>query len=237
MRGWKKKLIKNLKLAYEAPEPEKRENFYGRFDDSYISMGRFFVTQIPYIKKWSWIISTLVFAGGVFVSFFMKPWAVWMLSASAPILAITMLIENAKSSACNMEELECATRFSLKALLFARMTVMAVFHGIVMVALVPLCMFNIAVPVLTVSLYILVPYLLTVFAGAVVLRKVHVKDGTGICIGLPVLISFFIGMSGYLFEFLYAPDNVKWWGLALAVLAAASAREFILYIRQKTVRA
>ncbi len=75
MRGWKRKLVKNLKLAYEAPEPDKREKFCGRFDSPYMSMGRFFVTQIPYIRKSSWIISTLVFACCVFVSFFMKPCA------------------------------------------------------------------------------------------------------------------------------------------------------------------
>lgn len=236
MRGWKRKLVKNLKLAYEAPKPDKMEKFCGRFDAPYMSMGRFFVMQIPYIRKSSWIISTLVFACGVFVSFFMKPWAVWLLSAFAPILALTVLIENGKSNACNMEELECATRFSLKALLYARMTVMAVFHGIVMAALIPLCRVGAAAPVLTVSLYILVPYLLTVFAGAVVFRKVHVRDGMSICIGLPVLISFFIGMTGYLFKFLYYPVNVKWWGLALAVLAAALAREFVLYVKKNAVR-
>ncbi|MBD5157685.1 MAG: hypothetical protein HDT13_08645 [Butyrivibrio sp.] len=236
MRLPKKELIKNLKLAYEAPEPEKRDEFCQRFDSQYISMGRFFLTQIPYIRKWSWIISTLIFGIGVFVSVFVKDWAVWVVSAFAPILALTMLIENAKSSSCNMDELECATRFSLKSLLFARMTVLSVFHGIVMAALIPLCVLKSAMPVLTGGLYILLPYFLTVFCGAVLLRKIHRRESMSICIGIPVLISFLMIITRYMCAFLYEQESVKWWALALAVLAAASVREWILYIGRNTVR-
>lgn len=235
MRVSKKELIKNLKLAYEAPKPDKREGFCERFDNRYISMGRFFVTQIPYIRKRSWIISTLIFGICVLASVLARARAIWVVSALAPILALTMLIESAKSSACNMDELECATRFSLKSLLFARMTVLAVFHGIVLAALIPICVFKSALPVLTGGLYILLPYFLTVFAGAVLLRKIHRKEIMNICIGIPVLISFLMAVTRYMCAFLYEPKGVKWWALALLVLAAASVRECVLYIRQNTV--
>lgn len=235
MRVRKKELIKNLRLAYEAPKPERREKFCERFENRHISMGRFFLTQIPYIRKCSWIISTVIFGVGVFVNVFVKDWAVGVISAFSPILALTMLIESAKSSACNMEELECATRFSIKSLLFARMTVLAVFHGIVMAALIPLCVLKSAVPVLTGGVYILLPYFLTVFCGAVLLRKIHRRESMNICIGIPVLVSFFMIMTRYLFTFLYEPDGVKWWALALVLLVSASVRECILYIGKERV--
>lgn len=233
MKKWKKELAEKLKAAYEAPEPQREEAFCERFGGGYLSTGRFFVTQIPYIKKWVWVVSTGIFGCGVLASLYLNANAVWVVASFAPILALTLLAENAKSSAYGMEELESATRFSLKTLLLARMGALAVVHGIVIAALVPLCAYGSALPALVGGVYILVPYFLTVLIGVALLRKAHKRGEMNICIGVSVLVSVATAAARGMFAFLYEQKNVKWWAVALAILAAAVIREGTLFFRQK----
>ena len=133
---WKKKQIKQefIKL-YEAPEPPGKQEFLKQFDTCYLSMGQFMWQQLLYIKKWMWLFSAGIFFLGTMLGRNLDRETVWVISALIPFLALTFLTESGRSKIYGMEELEYATRFSLKSLMLARLGVLGLFHGVILLLL------------------------------------------------------------------------------------------------------
>lgn len=232
MKWTKKQIKRELKKAYEAPETERKQEFLRQYQSPYISTMQFMRWQLCYIKKWVWVISGFIFLAGAGCSVYMEKEAVWMVSALIPFLALTIMIENAKSTAYRMGELEYTTRFSLKNLLLARMGALAVLHGVVLIGTIPLCVAGSSLSIFLGGLYILIPYFLTVYIGLFLLRRFRGKEIFYAGISIAIFISFFMSISRYAIPFLYSEEMGKWWLAALLLVMLAIAREGAFFFRQ-----
>lgn len=229
---WKKKEIsRELKKMYEAPEPTGKKEFLRQFDTCYLSMGQFMWQQFWYIKKRMWIISAGVFFLGAVLCRSLDRETVWAISALVPFLALTLLTESGKSRAYRMDELEYATRFSLKSLLLARMGVLGLCHG-VLLCLLFLCMNAGFLPGPGDLFYLLVPYLLTVCLGLAFLRRFRGKETVYVSMGIPVLVSLCMVMLNQVFPVFYGITMVKWWALASVLVMFFTVKETVLFCRQ-----
>lgn len=149
-------------------------------------------------------------------------------AALLPFVALLAVTEGTRSAVYGMEELELATRFSLKSVLLARLCLVGSLHAVLLLCLTLLCRGTGAASFGRTVVYLLVPYLLTAYGGLWLSRRLRGREMVYGAAVLAVLVS-----GGYLLavgwmQTLFALWNFPGWLLAAAVLSAALARELAL---------
>ena len=129
-----------------------------------------------------------------------------------------------------MEELEYATRFSLKSLMLARLGVLGLFHGVILLLLF-LCIPQGFFPGPKDLMYVLVPYFLTVSIGFSLLRRFRGREVLYISLGVPAFVSLLVAVANQMYP-LYSISMVKFWGLAGLFVMIFTVKETILFFRQ-----
>lgn len=231
MKWNNEKIKQELKRVYDVPQPVKKKEFLKQFDIPHISMGKFMWEQLWYVKMWVWLLTGCIFILAIWLSKYMEKEQVWMIYALIPFLALTILTENAKSNAYGMDELEYATRFSIKNLLLARMGVLTILHGAVFLVIM-VCLKKILLPMMSNVFYILVPYFFTVCLGFYFLRKFRGRESTYISIGISVFVSSFISISRQVVPFIYNLEMVKWWVAAFIFIFVFTIKEAVLFYKK-----
>lgn len=223
---------KELQQAFTPPPPTGKRNFLRQASCRQMTFGDFLHSQVRYLKKWIWCASASVFAIGILGAAVLSLNMVWVIASCSPILALTVLSENGRSERYQMEELELSTRFSLRSVLLARMTILGITNLLLLTLLLPLALLNNTLSPLAVGLYIVTPFLLTVQIGLAISRKVKGKDGLYACIGIAVIVSVSISLSHIQAPFLYLEQYIPWWFLTLTVLCIATTKHSVKMIQQ-----
>ena len=228
MNNWKDE----LKLAYTAPKPLRKKNFIQQFEPPAMSMHEFLFTQIGYISKWVWFISTLFFLITLFGTTVLSIDMLGIISAFTPLLALTLLTESERSKCFCMIEMEMATRFSLKSVVLARLGILGIFDLIILCLLVPLSCWNNSVDTVAVGLYIITPFMLTTFTGLHAARKSSGHESIYACVGIAIIISSSTLLSHNININIYHANNLKWWTLAALTLCIGIGKQYITIIKQ-----
>lgn len=185
-----KKDLKNvLKDAFEAPEPLKKKAFVKKFPLPRISTVEFMLIQAAYIRIWFWLLSIFVFVIAVVGACFLKRDMLWIISSLLPFAALVAVTENIRSVTYNMEEMEMASRFSLKSVVLARMGVIGGVHLLLLCFLIPLGNMYSAMTLLETGVFMLVPYLASTVLGLWITRKLRGREAIYGCTGFAVIIS------------------------------------------------
>ena len=145
--------------------------------------------QAGYIRKEVWIFSAFVLGLALVGACGLKKDILWMVSSLLPFVALLAVAENAKSITCNMAELEMASRFSLKSVLFARMGVVGAVHLTLLSVLIPLGHMYGVRTFFETGVYMLLPYLAATVSGLWITRKFRGKEAVYGCTGVTILIS------------------------------------------------
>ncbi len=210
-----------LMRAFEAPKPEHKKAFLRKLPKENIGIGSLILSQAAYVRKWVWIVSVLVLLLGAVVSIVFPPEYIWVLSSLAAFISSSLVLEVAKSTAFGMSELEASTRFSLKLILLARVTVIGVVHMVILFLVLPFLGSNGSEQIWQRAVYITVPYLLTAGLGVGAMRICGKKDGMlsnlfGVVSSCGIGI-FFSGIY-YWQPVIYSLENVPYWNVALLFL-------------------
>ena len=211
-------LKKALQEAFVAPAPVRREAFLRTVPAAQIGHMRFMITQIGYIKKWTWAVSAAAFAIAFYVALSIGKDTVWVISAIVPFIALAFTTENAKSAAYDMEELETASRFSLRSVMLARMGILGFFHMILLCLFILLCRRGSTYTFLQTGVYLTVPYLLTTTLGLTAVRRIHGRESMYVCMGIAVLVSAFHMILTGSVRLLYHEKYFSWWVMAFIAL-------------------
>lgn len=225
----KNRMKEQLKIIYEAPEPVEKERFLKAIGEPEISHWRLLVYQVRYIRKWNWVLAAVIFLTAVIGVRTVEKGIIFIVAASVPFLALSMVVEGSRSLRYGMEELEMASRFSIKTVLAARLGALGISNMILLCTLVPVLCDDKCEGILYTGLYILIPYFLTTFLDLAVIRKVHGSEGTYLCLGNTVLVSvgciLYGGINGWLSNIM-RPGYKEGAGIImLIVLAAFTAKE------------
>ena len=113
----KKNLSTEIKAAYEAPKPLKKETFLRNFRQREISDFDFIIIQAGYVRKSSLLISALALFAAAVLTHLSKDNMLFVMSALMPYTAVSIISEGMRSQACNMAELEMSARFSPKSIM------------------------------------------------------------------------------------------------------------------------
>lgn len=222
-----------LKEYFAAPEPERKGHFLNSLPAKPVGLSDFLLFQAAYIPKWVWGLSVLVFAPALVGAGFLKKDMLWCISACMPILALALVAESGRSERWGMAELEMSTRFSRKSILLARLGILGLADLLLFFLLLPLAYMNGDRSLLETGIYMLCPYLLTVFLGLWASRRVHGRECAWVCGAIALGVSLGNTLMYQSIQGFYAPTGFRWWAAAFVLLSLGAARQCAETVKQK----
>ena len=228
------KLKRNIQKAFEAPQPNRQEKirFLRTLPGSRISMVRFILVQASYMRKMTLVFSVLLLLPAVIGANYISENTLWIVSAFVPILGLLAVAESTRSTMYGMSEFEMSTRFSLKSVVMARMSVLGVLDFIVLVCAIPLCYTGSGFSLLQTGLYLLVPYMLTVNISLWIIRRFQGQETVYVCMSVAALIGGANVGLHFITDIIYQNTYIVWWFILSVLLFAGMAHEIYLAIKQ-----
>lgn len=227
MKHSDKKYIKSaLKEIYAAPEPLKKREFLRDIKPLRISNTEFIMLQILYIRKFVWIISAALIGMLAWLSGYVSVEILWPVTACMPFVAMIAVSENMRSNVYKMAELEMASRFSLKSIIFARMSAIGIFHLILLLILVVFTGINTDLNFFKVGVYLLVPYLMTTVVSMHVSRKLRGNEVNYVCMGIAIMVAAVDAVLQGMMPFITDSRCFKYWVMVLLVLIICTVVEY-----------
>ena len=222
----KKSLFKKeLKKAFIAPEPRERESFLVRLRPR-TSRRQFYLTQLGYIRKRTWIISFLLMVGALVCGYRLEqaggnmgrnPTLLGCVSAVMPLLALIMSMEVSRSYTYGMDELEISTKYNLNEVLLARMTFLGIEDLALIIISLPFVSHTSRHTLVLTAIYLLVPYLMTSIATLEISYYLKNRNTLFYCMAIALMVSAsYILLSG-LWD-LYAIKYSVYWVLLFCSL-------------------
>lgn len=194
-----KQIKQELFFYYQAPKPDRKQEFLQHFSEPGITSWQFMRVQAGYIKKWIWGISIVLLLLLLSCCSFFRKDILNVMASFAPFIAMSLLAESSRSYVYGMEELELATRFSLKSVLLARMGILAVFHLFLLLVMVLFSIGSDAGQYSLAGIRILLPYFTSISVGLPLIRHFHGRESGYLCVAIAVIVSI---LSWYLQEIL-----------------------------------
>lgn len=201
-----KQIKQELFFYYQAPKPDRKQEFLQHFSEPGMTSWQFMRGQAGYIKKWIWGISILLLLLLLSCCSFFHKDMLNVMASFAPFIAMSLLAEGSRSYVYGMEELELATRFSLKSVLLARMGILAVFHLFLLLVMVLFSVGSGAGQYCLAGIRILLPYFTSISIGLPLIRRFHGRESGYLCVAIAVIVSI---LSWYLQEILVWRGEVQ----------------------------
>ena len=222
-----------LKEYFAAPEPERKGHFLNSLPAEPMDLTDFLLFQAGYMPKWIWCLSVLMFALSLLGAGYFEKDMLWCISACMPILALALVAESGRSERWGMAELEMSTRFSRKSILLARLGILGLADLLLFFLLLPLAYMNGDRSLLETGIYMLCPYLLTVFLGLWASRRVHGRECAWVCGAVALGVSLGNTLMYQSIQGFYAPTGFRWWAAAFVLLSAGVAGQCYKTIKEK----
>lgn len=223
----KRYLKQELKKAFAVPlpDPQEKARFLRTLPQSSIPMWRFVLTQTAYLRKWVPVLSVLFLLPTLRSDRDMNMDTLWGISALIPFLALLAVTESTRSAVYGMQEFEMSTRFSIKSVLLARMSILGLLDAFVLCALIPFYAAGIRLSLLQTGLYLLVPYLLTANSSLWIARHFHGREAFYGCLCAAVFVSMLSCGLRLLADTIYRISSLHWWLLSAVFLLGKMGQE------------
>lgn len=225
-----------LREAFEAPPPRKKRPFAAALPRPRPRLYEFVFSQLGYIRKRAWCASALVFAVLLMRSVLFPAEAVWLFSALTPILALVTVTESGRSERFEMDELEQATRFSLRSVVLARLLILGTENFLFLLLLIPAALRHGRIGAFRAGLYLLTPFLLTSLLCLLIVRRIRGQESAYACAGAAIAV----GVSAYLMHIgvprAYGAESLPWWAAAALVFSFGAARQLYDFLNRSEER-
>lgn len=222
-----RRLKEELCRYYEAPAPQRKQEFVRRFGVPHVNLPYLVWMQVRYISKWVWLVSVGICVVIYAATYIMDEKYVSMVYGLVPFLVLISVTESMRSYRYGMEELELSARFSLKSIVMARMAMLGVGNLIVLLVIVNVLGQRAGYHVL----HILTPYFLTAGGGLYIVRMVRGSENTFYCFMLAIAVSFLQMLLPWRFSELLTPNYVPIWAALFVVGIVMTAKESYRTIR------
>ena len=211
-------LKRSIQKAFAAPKPDQQEKarFLRTLPAPRISMFRFILVQASYMRKMTLVFSVLLLLPAVIGAKHISENTLWIVSAFVPILGLLAVTESTRSTTYGMSEFEMSTRFSLKSVVLARMSILGLINFAVIAILTPLCRIGNDFSLLRTGMYLMVPYLLTVNFSLWITRQVNSRETIYGCMCVAVIVSGINTGLHFVTDLIYQEIYTGWW-IALSV--------------------
>lgn len=181
-----RKLQKELQNSFQAPGPERRDEFLMKLRQPREPLYRFVLTQIGYMHKLGWALALLILSGilglGEYWNGISEYTQFWMVSAFLPFFALAAVLELGRSVQYGMAELESCTRYHLPEIFLVRMGSMGALNLAVLIAAFFFLQSRVSYGMVRTGVYLFLPYVLTCALTLVIQNSCKKRD-TGIYCG------------------------------------------------------
>ena len=222
-----RRLKEKLGKFYEAPKPQKKQEFIRRFGVQKIDLPRLVLMQARYISKWTWMVSTLFCVLIYMATYVMEERYVSIIYGVVPFLVMISVTECTRSYRYGMEELELSSRFSLKSIVMARMAMLGIGNMVILMIIANILGQREGYHVL----HILTPYFLTAGGCLYVVRIVRGSENTFLCFLLAMSVSFVQMLVSWRFRELLMQDYTPVWLVCFMIGVLMTAKESYRTIR------
>lgn len=222
-REWKQA----FSLLYQPPAPQRKEAFLERLEPPGLSTGEFLFSQLFYLRPWNWLLAVAIFAAGLFLMKNRLPQQIRLVSTLLPFAALSTVTELHRSARCRMEELEMASRFSLKTLLLARLTLLGLGNLLLLCALFPLMTGWGQLSLAETGFYLLCPYCLTSLLCLMITRRFRGSESVYLCAGAAAAVSVLCSMWQEKPPALFQGSGYVWVTLLLLALMIWEYRRYL----------
>ena len=231
-----KKIISQLKTAFDAPAPTRKTEFLQSINYPKISCLDFILGQIAYIRKRVWILSCLLVTATLFaLRFFTDDSSlnlIWIVSSLLPFISLITVTEIARSVSYNMAELEMSCRYNFAGIVLTRLGILSCFNILVFAPIILSFSGEVGFGIFRLAVYLLVPFMLTCSLSLYVLNRLQSGRITYICCG----ISCFVGILNILFTAQYSmafsDEYFSLWSLFFIILVIFTVGETIKLIKK-----
>lgn len=196
-----------LQRLFEAPKPVNKRAFLRKLQLQPMRIQHVLWIQFSYISKWEWVLSAALFAVITFLSFCGSEKVFVTILSMMPVIAVTSVSESTRSQACGMDELEMTTRFSLKSIVLARMGILGTEN--LLVTLFAALMLE--GKVFQIMMYLIVPYLITVYGCLKIVLRISGKEGVYSCMGFSMFVVLILGLSYIQYHWIYHTQFLFVW--------------------------
>lgn len=225
-----REIVKRVRTAYALSETAKGKRFVREHEKRSMQILDIIKLEFKYMGLQSLVAGIILCISFLIVA---KTWdfdSVWTVSSLIPICAVIPVFFLSKSERCGMVELEASSRFSLRFVRLVRMFIIGLFTMGLFLAIGIILKSVSMVTEIEYVIFVIIPYLVSVFGAMLVARKWHGRENIfglfGTCVFgsvLPFLIKE-IRSAGVF------PDLFL--GVAAVILFVAVIREGYFYIKE-----
>ncbi|MCI6736503.1 MAG: hypothetical protein MR593_00040 [Intestinibacter sp.] len=184
------------------------------------------------MRKWTLLISLTLIIPALLGTYYIDLNTIWVISSLIPFLALLAVTESTRSAVYGMIEFEMSTRFSLKSVVLARLSILGILDFIILCCVTPLCCISSEISLFQTAIYLFVPYLLTVNTNLWITRHFQGKESIYACMSIAVLISGLNVSLHFIAKFIYQFSYFNWWLLLAVILIAGMINELSHTIKQ-----
>lgn len=225
-----KELKHMLKNAYDLPSTDREKSFIRKHEKRSLRIIEILITELRYMGIRSVPAGLMLFALLFVIARTDNIDVVWMLSSFVPVCALIPMTFLSRSERFGMEELEAATRFSLRFVRIVRMFIMGIFSTILLLIIGIALYVTSGISGTEHVVFVVFPYLASAYGSMVVTRKWHSKENIfgvlAVCMFGGLLPSVIKAME------LAAQLSDGVFILMIFLLLGAMFRECVLYLKE-----
>ena len=222
-----RRLKEGLKYYYEAPVPQRKEEFIRRLGIQKINLSYLVILQARYISKWAWFGSILFCILTYVMSCTLDDKYVGVVFAILPFWVMLSVTESMRSYRYGMEELELSARFSLKSVVMARLLVLGVSNLIELAVLSTILGSSANFHVL----YVMTPYFLTAGGGLYIVRNIRGHENTMYCFILAAIVCILELIIQWEYKEIFLQSYINVWAVLCMAGVLFTIRECYRNIR------
>lgn len=227
-------LKKELKSAFEAPTPTRKQVFLNQIDYPKASQFNFIKAQVRYIRKRVWLLSILLFVGtlcGLYLSETSIS-VVWIVSSVFPFLSLVSMTEIARSTSYNMAELEMSCKHSFTEVSLIRLGILGVFNFTILIGILFLFIGKMDFGFFRLGLYLITPFLLNCYGSLFVINRLQSRETMYICGGITGFVSILNALFTTQVNNIFTERYSVFWILAFIILTVLSITEIMKFIKR-----
>lgn len=228
------KTKKYIQKVFQAPMPDVQAKaiFLRTLPKPQISTWQFVWRQAAFIRKRTLLLSLLLLLPAFAGCHYLTLNTIWMISSFIPFLALLAVTESTRSAMYGMSEFEMSTRFSIKNVILARLSMWGIIDFIIFCCIIPLCYLDGQISLFQTGIYLFVPYLLTANINLWITRHIRNREYIIYCMAVSTLISGANAGLRIKVGFVYQSSFFHWWLLAAIFLIGEMVYEVCHTIKE-----
>lgn len=220
-----------LKNAYKISETDREKVFLKKYEKRSMHIFDVFRLEFKYMSVRSIVSGMMLVLFFALISFSKNPELIWYISGLLPVAGLILISGLGKSERYGMQELEAASRFSLRFIKAVRMFIMGCATLFIVIATSIVMQEKTEFNFITILGLIGTPYMLNAWGNLIVTRRWHEKENIYGCL----LVALVTCMLPALMEKAISYELIQPFILIilLLVVSALTVRESLLYIKER----